>query len=117
MAYVSAFLKKEIPSYNQNPDQKKWATFLTCAFTYGRYGVDARDPLSEESIGRQLGEFRTPSVHRQNLFLGYPVPVDAEEPRDGCSPLGAGLIAANQDSIRTQQVLYSGALCQKFRVR
>ena len=37
-------------------------------FADGRDGVDAGDPLREESVGHQLGELRGPRVHRQNFL-------------------------------------------------
>ena len=41
----------------------------------GGHAVDAGDPLGEEGVGRQLGQFTGPRVHRDDSLGWNPVPV------------------------------------------
>ena len=80
-----------------------------------RHGVDAGDSLGKEGVSGQLGELGGPGVHGDDAVCRHPVLVHVGESRDGLAPL-LGLLPADEDTIRLQKIVDSGALGQELRV-
>lgn len=78
-------------------------------FTEGTDRVDRGDPLGEESVGGQFGEFAGPDVGREDSLAVDPVGVDVDEGLDG------GGFAADKDAIGIEEVFDRGSFSEEFR--
>ena len=85
--------------------QELWADPRVAAHSFGyfahvrirgfakrRDGVDGRDALREEGVGRQLGELGRPQVGGEHLLVGHPLAVNVGEALDGREAAGDGRV-------------------------
>lgn len=65
--------------------------------------VDAGDALSQERVGRDLGQLGRPQVGREDALARHPLGIDAHQRMDGSHALRVR-VPANQYAVRIEQV-------------